>query len=467
MTDTLRVEGTPDIDARIAEITNTVIAIASNHFDVRAEIGDGTSLLDGLALGVNMLSEEIGLRVAREKAYQQHLLQNERLIAVGQLAAGVAHEINNPAAFVLTNLSVLRSTLDTLEEAAQRLRDQVGDRDNDAVTALARQARELTRDNIAGVERIVSIVRDLRNFARHDGERPESLDLDAVIQDACKLVRAEVTYRASMVVDSEAAVRVHGDRTKLAQVFTNLLLNAAQAIPEGDAASNTVEITTSVQGDWARVLVRDSGVGMTEEAQARMFEPFFTTKPRDRGTGLGLAISADIVRHHGGELRLVHTAGSGTTFEVMLPLDRAVGPHVDAPLRRAVTMSTSARVLIVDDEPMLLTAYRRWLERIYQLDTDASGRDAIARLERDSDYDAVLCDIMMPDVDGVAVHDWVAIHRPQLLDRLIFCTGGAFTARGLTFSEQLGDRVLQKPVGLAQLRDAIERVRPRAPQSDS
>jgi signal transduction histidine kinase len=444
------------IDERLVEITDVVIAIASNHFDRRATVGDGFHLLDGLALGVNMLSEEIGQRVAREKAYQQHLLQNERLIAVGQLAAGVAHEVNNPAAFVLANLSVLRSTLDALEQAQV----SADDASRATTSKLLQQARELTRDNIAGVERIVAIVRDLRNFARLDNDRLDTLELAEIVDDACSLVRAEVTYRAALVVETDAALRVRGDRTKLAQVFTNLLLNAAQAIPEGESQANRVEIAAAVQGDWARVLVRDTGGGMSEEARRRMFEPFFTTKPRDRGTGLGLAISSEIVHQHGGELRLLQTTASGTTFEVLLPLDRQHGPQ------RAQTASVTgttpeARVLIVDDETMLLTAYRRWLDGVYHVQTAVNGREAIGLLEHDADWDAILCDIMMPEVDGVGVYEWVATHRPEMLERLLFCTGGAFTTRSLAFTERMGDRVLQKPVALPQLRDAIERVRPR------
>lgn len=451
---------TPDMDQRLSEIIDVVVAIASNHFDRRATVGDGSQLLDGLALGVNMLSEEIGQRVAREKAYQQHLLQNERLIAVGQLAAGVAHEVNNPAAFVLANLAVLSSTLDTLEiESAKR-----SESSRATMAQLLQQARELTRDNIAGVERIVSIVRDLRNFARLDHERLDTLELAQVIDDACSLVRAEVTYRAALVVDADASLRVRGDRTKLAQVFTNLLLNAAQAIPEGFARNNRVEVTTSVQGDWARIIVRDSGIGMTAEAQARMFEPFFTTKPRDRGTGLGLAISSEIVHLHGGELRLLQTSAQGTSFEVLLPLDRQVGPQrSQAP--GAIGRTPDAKVLIVDDEAMLLSAYRRWLDGVYHVHTALNGREAIALLEQDAHWDAILCDIMMPEIDGVGVYEWVAAHRPEMIDRLLFCTGGAFTSRSLAFTERLGDRVLQKPVALPQLRDAIERVRPRAAKS--
>ncbi len=404
-----------------------------------------------------MLSEEFSQRITRDRAYQQHLLQNERLIAVGQLAAGVAHEVNNPAAFVLSNLEVLQRTLDAVE---QRTSNTEATPSSD-VAQLLQQARELTRDNIAGVNRIVAIVRDLRNFARLENSVFETLPLRVVIDDAVKLVRAELTYRASLVIRSEERMRVRGDRTKLAQVFTNLLLNAAQAIPEGFASSNEVRVLSTVQGDWARVLIEDTGAGMSEEAQRRMFEPFYTTKPRDRGTGLGLVISSEIVHSHGGELRLVQTSSKGSTFEVLLPLEHAMVTPTDSPAI-AVT-PRSARVLIIDDERMLLHAYQRWLGNVYDVQLAHGGKEAINVLGADAEWDAILCDVMMPDVDGVAVHEWVALNRPELLSRMLFCTGGAFTARGLAFTEQIGDKMLQKPVALPQLRDAIERVRPRSP----
>jgi signal transduction histidine kinase len=443
--------------ARLAEIIDVVVAIASNDFDKRASVGDGNHVLDGLATGLNMLAEEIGQRYARERLYQQRLLQHERLIAVGQLAAGVAHEINNPAAFVLTNLSVLDRILDEIERvplppAASQLRSEL--------VALTTQARDVTRDNVAGVERIVSIVRELRNFSRLESDRLETVLLEAVIADACRLVRAELTYRAHLHVETSPDLEIRGDRTKLAQVFTNLLMNAAHAIPEGAPDANEVRIRALARDDRAIVHVIDTGSGMAADVQERLFEPFFTTKPRERGTGLGLAISADIVRLHGGELRLLDTSPLGSTFEVVLPLD---GSHVQgAAPERAIEFSEAvrrARVMIVDDEVMLLDAYRRFFRDVYDLTLLASGRDAIAAMESQHHWDAIVCDVMMPDLDGQAVHRWVSDHRPELLDRLLFCTGGAFTPRSVSFTERMAERVLQKPVRMNDLRSAIDGVR--------
>jgi signal transduction histidine kinase len=454
--------GPADADhARLAELIEMVVAIASNDFARRAPVGDGTHLLDGLAAGLNMLAEEVAQRQAREQAYQQHAVRNERLIAVGQLAAGVAHELNNPAAFVLANLAAMERTLDRIASAARSPQGP------DAATVLAealREARDITRDNVSGVERIVTIVRELRNFSRIEPDRVEPIELADVVADACTLVRAEVSYRSRLEVHVPDGLRVHGDATRLTQVCTNLLLNAAQAIAEGAAASNVVCISASADGSLVRLRVSDTGTGMTAEAQHRLFEPFFTTKPRDLGTGLGLAISADIVRHHGGTLRLVETSDAGTTFEVVLPLIGAPAPVppvvVALPTPTLVPSAVRPRVLIIDDEALLLDSYARIFRHEYELTLVGSGAEAMTLLEADGRWDAIVCDVMMPDQDGVAVHDWVVEHRPALLRTMIFCSGGAYTPRSLAFTERLGDQVLQKPIGIRSLRAAIARVLP-------
>ncbi|MEQ1832031.1 MAG: ATP-binding protein [Candidatus Eisenbacteria bacterium] len=454
-------DGAPacEVEARLAELIDVVVAIASNDFDKRATVGDGHHLLDGLATGLNMLAEEIAQRHAREHAFQQRLLQHERLLAVGQLAAGVAHEVNNPATFVLANLGVLDEHLARVEQLLQA-DAPAGERT--LALQLLLQSRELTRDNLEGVERVVAIVRNLRNFARLEPAQVESLSLADVIADACRLVRAELNYRARLLVSSAADLHVRGDRTKLVQVFTNLLMNAAQAILEGAPDRNEVAVTADIRGVQAVVTVRDTGTGFTPEAQARLFEPFVTTNPREHGTGLGLALSADIVRHHGGQLRLLDTSAAGTTFEVVLPLDGP--PATSTPAVTPVPAPTPAarpRVLVIDDEPMLLAAYERFFGPHFELTLLPGGREAVTKLESDGDWDAIVCDLMMPDLDGAALYDWLQLHRPDLLGCVLFCTGGAFTPRSLAFAERMGDHLLQKPLRPGELRAAVERVRRR------
>lgn len=448
----------PDEEARLAEIVDVVVAIASNDFTRRARVGDGRHLLDGLATGVNMLAEEVGKQVARDREFQQGLLRAERLAAVGQLAAGVAHEVNNPASFVLANLTLL-----------ERILNGVSPDDPAAVAEAIRQALELTRDNIGGVERIVAIARDLRVFARTEPHRLEPVAIADVIDHATKLVRAELAYRSRVTVHVPPGLMVRGDGAKLTQVLTNLLLNAAQAIPEGAAGRNDVRVDAQRRDGVIVVKVSDSGTGMTPDVAAHAFEPFFTTKARERGTGLGLTISADVVRQHGGELRLLETSPSGTTFELLLPEDAAPAATASSPARSAARGSTRAepprrlRLLIIDDEAMLLAAYSRLLGRDHDVTTAPGGREGVAVLERDDRWDAIVCDLMMPDMDGAAVFEWLRSHRPALVDRTFFCTGGAFTPRGFAFADLIGDRLLQKPILPQKLYEAITGERTSGP----
>lgn len=449
-------------EARLAELVDVVVAIASNDFSKRARVDDGASLVDGIAAGLNMLAEEVGRHAARERIYQERMLQQERLIAVGHLATGVAHEVNNPAAFVLMNLH----SLDELVERASAMVAPGADESKLAeARALLQTARDVVRDNLSGVERIVAIVRDLRNFARLEPDRLEAVDVQAVVAEACSVVRAEVEYRARLVVATQPDVRVRADRTRLVQVFTNLLLNAAHAIAEGAPARNEVRIATTIRGARAIVTVADTGGGMTDEVARRSFEPFFTTKPRERGTGLGLAISADIVRHHGGALQLVHTSPTGTIFEVDLPLEtgpivaKASPPPASAPVPDAAAPARLTRVMLIDDEPMLLNAYRRFLGPGYDVTLIDGGKAAVAALETGSEWDAIICDLMMSDLDGAGVSEWMAAHRPELLERTLFCTGGAFTPRTEAFAAKIEGRLLDKPLTPTTLRDAIRRAR--------
>jgi signal transduction histidine kinase len=448
----------PD-DDKLQSLIDMVVALASNDFSKRVEVGDGSHLIDGIATGLNMLAEEVGQRAAREQLYQQRMLQQERLIAVGQLAAGVAHELNNPAAFVLANLEALDRSLARLQVL---LSEGASKEEIAAARGLVDDAREACRDNETGVQRIVSIVRDLRSFSRSEPHAMESVALDEVVSEACGLSRAEIAYRAELVVCAEPSAIVRANRTKLVQVFTNLLLNAAHAIVEGAREDNEVRVVTSVHEGRCLVTVSDTGTGMTEDVVARMFEPFFTTKPRDRGTGLGLAISADILSHHGGEIRLVETSRKGTTFEVSLPLAQEVTETkaIAQPAKaHATPEARPAKVLIVDDEPLLLTAYQRFFAGAFDLTLANSGRSAIALLQQSDDWDAILCDLMMSDMDGVVVHDWLRDSKPALLARTLFCTGGAFTPRTLAFAKTMSGRILSKPLRLSEVQAAVERVR--------
>ena len=437
-------------ERRLAEIVNVVVAIASNDFSKRAPLGDGQHLLDGLAAGINMLAEEVGQQYQREQAFRERLVRSERLASLGQLAAGVAHEVNNPAAFVLANLHSMERVLSSMESAAE----------SQSVRQAIEQARELTRENVAGLERIVGMVRELAPFSRLEKHRLEVLQVHELIRDACKLVNAELVYRARLVVDPQPALYVRGDRARLTHVMTNLLLNAAHAIPEGAPERHQVSIRPSLRQGLVYVTVSDTGGGISPADQARLFEPFFSTKTREVGAGLGLTSSAEIMRQHEGELRLVQTSERGSVFELSLPQEVAPPSNVIAtpvPTPKP-PQGPKLRVLLIDDEESLVKAFSLLFKTEYELSVALGGRAGLDILEGNRAWDVVICDLMMPEVDGVAIHEWVAVNEPALSERMVFCSGGAFTPRGREFAASIGERLLQKPVRPSVLRQMIQRI---------
>ncbi len=447
-----------------------IVGIASKDFSKRAPLAGDGSLFDGLAAGLNMLAEEMGVQQAREAELQRSLIRAERLAAIGQLSAGVAHEINNPAAFVMSNLGVIGEYAATLTDVFDRLRAVSAGAvsvegaavrdilDTFRTETLLAELRDIASENTAGMERIVGLVRQLKSFAHLGNDGVEAVDLNDVVLDACKLMRRQLDYRARLIQRLGELPRLQGDRGKLVQVVTNLLANAVQALPEGAAERNEIEVTTGVEGDWLVIGVRDTGTGIPPEVQSKLFEPFFTTKPRDHGSGLGLSISAEIVSKHGGEITFTTEQGRGTCFRVMLPRHTGLAPVSRPPRVASPPPSRRRRLLLIDDEPMLLSSYKRALGKHFAVTTALGGREGLACIEQQSDWDVILCDLMMPDLDGPAVYDEVRTRFPGLEKRFLFCSGGAFTPRCRDFADSMPERVLGKLLTVAELESALSRL---------
>lgn len=262
----------------------------------------------------------------KQQELQAGMAHVERLVATGELAAGVAHEINNPLAFVIANLTHLARELpevfDQLRAQASGLTPAPGDplgpeALEDLLQALA-EARE-------GADRVKLVVRDLKSLSRVDEAERGEVDVRRVVEGSIRLVRNEIRQRARLVTDFVEVPRIVANEARQGQVFLNLAMNAAQAIPEGAAEQNELRISTSVD-DEGRVVVdvTDTGVGIPPHLLSRIFEPFFTTKPVGLGTGLGLSICETIVSALGGSLAVESEVGKGTTFRVTLPPSRSL-----------------------------------------------------------------------------------------------------------------------------------------------
>lgn len=401
------------------------------------------------------------------------LIHTDRLVAIGQLAASVAHEINNPADYIMGNLCLMEEALSQLATSIASIRQTVHDRfgtqgaaivddilSDGAETSVFADMREMIRDNIVGVERIHSIVRDLSSFSRVDREEIEWVQLNDVLEAAFKLTSSHLRHRAQVSKQFGELPTIAGDRSKLTQVFVNLLVNAAHAIQEGSSETNLVRIESRRDAKHIRIEIEDSGIGMSQETLRRLFEPFFTTKERGVGTGLGLSLCAEIIQFHSGDINVSSEWRKGTCFEVTLPLDtclpvtkmtKPVSVNTDERLHRT-------RILVIDDDPLVRKGLERRLRRDHDVTEVSNGRSALDLLSTSDGFDVILCDLMMPDMDGPRLYEQLSEKAPHLCHRLIFVSGGAVTQRTKDFVSSGHAPVLQKPVSNQTLQDAIRRV---------
>jgi CheY-like chemotaxis protein len=302
--------------------------------------------------------------------------------------------------------------------------------------------------------------------------------LDATIEIAANEIRRRARLRRSFG-DVPLAF---ADASRLGQVFLNLLVNAAQAFDTGhddavDPLQHEIGVVTRTDAEGRIVVeISDTGVGIEPENLPHIFEPFFTTKPVGVGTGLGLSICRSIVAGLGGELTVESEVGRGTTFRVVLPpapsyavMDEPTPVPVSPPGSDAApTARRRGRVLVVDDEPALAAALARSLERDYEVMVVASGRAALDLLRRDQAFDVILCDLIMPQLNGMDLYEALRdlapetpSHPPALADRIIFMTGGTFTARAREFLSRVSNPALDKPFDLSTL-SSLLRARTRS-----
>jgi two-component system cell cycle sensor histidine kinase/response regulator CckA len=390
--------------------------------------------------------------VSEQRMLEKQVAHSERLASLGTLAAGVAHEINNPLMFVVGNLSVVIEQLEGLKEAML----SAAKGESAEITPLARlsQMEEALLEANEGAERIRQIVNDLRIFARPEPAQHSS-DVTASIEWALRVVGSLVRERARLELDLAPIPPAGGDGARLGQVFLNLLINAAQAIPEGNATGNTIRVSTGLDESGRIVVsVADTGAGMLPEVVKRIFDPFFTTKPVGSGSGLGLSICHGIVQSLGGELRVESTPGLGSAFHVLLPIGETLPPP--ASQEREVLPELRARVLVVDDDELVGRAMKRMLGRWHSVVLASSAREAIEALRADPSFDVVLCDVMMPDVSGIELFQRITSQWPHLGRRVAFLTGASFTPRVGEFLASVSNPWLTKPVNASTLNGFVQ-----------
>ncbi len=382
--------------------------------------------------------------VSELRELQSRMQIADRMASLGTMAAGVAHEINNPLAYVLANLDFASELVDTARGGGAVSFE-------DCLSALA--------DAMNGATRVQRIVASLKTFSRVDEEVRAPVSLNDVLETAIQLSMNQIRHSARLVRRLESSPTVYANEGRLAQVFVNLLVNAAQAIPESKRTMATITVRTRVSTkDRAIVEISDNGDGIPANVLPRIFEPFFTTKPQGMGTGLGLSICHGIVQALDGTLEVDSVVGQGTTFRVTLPRrNRKSLPPSAPPVEATRATQTRARILIVDDEEAIGMAIRRLLVD-HEVVPVVDARAALRVLREGKPFDVVLCDLMMPEVSGAELFEAVSVTDPAQASRFVFLTGGAFTAQTHDFLEKCDRPKILKPFTAADLRRAVATV---------
>ncbi|HEX5062985.1 MAG TPA: ATP-binding protein [Kofleriaceae bacterium] len=399
---------------------------------------------------VGMITADAILRSFAKRATKvhvdEHTAEADRVVSLGFMTSGLAHQVNN----ALTPMRLSLGRLTSFELSRRPLSPE-------------RMHRvELLQDVREGLERIERIVRALKVFSHADEKESHPVDVCDALETALAVANHEIRHRAKLVRDVNPMPLVDARAEDLRQVFINLLINAVHAIPEGEAHVHEIRVTTWTNARGrAAVEIKDSGTGIPVEALPRIFEPFFTTHP-GRALGLGLAVTRDLVASFGGEIEVDSVVGRGTAIRITLPpsektAQTSIAPHDER--GREAEARTRLRILIVDDDRPVAAAIALELGE-HDVIVAESGREALEILRRDKDFDVILCDLMMPEVTGMDVYESLRLIAPALVGRVVLMTGGAFTHRAGEFLSTVNAPVLEKPFESGQLQaivNAIER----------
>jgi signal transduction histidine kinase/DNA-binding response OmpR family regulator len=411
---------------------------------IRVSVNARPLMLDGQRRGGVVTFRDVSL----ERAAQEQLMVSDRMASIGTLAAGVAHEINNPLTSVVANLGLAVA-------GARELESAVGG------SPLLTEIRECLGEAREATNRVRFIVKDLKLFSRAEEDHRGPVDVERVLESTLRMASNEIRHRARVVKEYGIVPMVDANEARLGQVFLNLVVNAAQAMPEGHADTNAIHVLTATD-ETGRVVVevRDTGSGMGPEALAKVFDPFFTTKPAGIGTGLGLAICHRIVAGFGGEITVESKVGVGTTFRVVLPVAKG-GPTVQTVRRSTEAAGRRGKILVIDDDPNVGTVIHRLLALEHDVKLVSSADEALVAIAAGEHFDVILCDVMMPVVTGMDFFYRLDVEKKEQAERVVFLTGGVFSERASKFLEAIPKgRLLEKPFDSDDLKALVnERVR--------
>jgi len=409
---------------------------------IPAEISSSLLEIEGKTCILGVF-RDISDRVQADKDIRERDAQiqlSSHLSSIGTLAAGVAHEINNPLTYVLGNLEILKAL--PKEHWTQK-----------------REIDELIDAALTGAGYVQEIVSDLKAISSR-GEHEQASDPCEVIRIASRMVMADLKHRATLKLDLLSSARVPLSSARMSQVILNILSNSGRAFNDTDLSKNRIQLIAKEIGDCMHIDIEDNGVGIAREDLERIWTPFYTKNRRQGGTGLGLAISRRILMGVGGSIDIQSEIGVGTTVRIKIPLlQEPVNPETKTDIQSTLNTATHRKpsLIVVDDNALILTLVAKILQQDFAVTTCLDARDALRQVDAGQKFDLVVSDIMMPNMSGKVFFSEMC-RRGAYEDRFLFITAGSVTEDDLDFEQRMSDkgRVIHKPFQAAKFRDAAK-----------
>jgi PAS domain S-box-containing protein len=395
-------------------------------------------------IGIMALSHD----VTELRRLQANAIQNDRAIALGTLAASLAHEINNPLSYLLAHAEMCEKNLSQLELALESATDSAVHE----LRALTKQVRSDLEPVRGAAERVARITRQLKTLSRSPEEHRQPIDVRSVVLSVIELVGKRAEAFAQVRLELGTPAHVVADEARLVQVVLNLVLNAMQAVRGQRPANAEILVRARSEDERVALDVEDSGSGVPARDRERIFEPFFSTKEPGEGTGLGLFVCRNIVRDLGGEITVEDRPSGGARFRVTLP--RFDGPVPNAsslPPQSKPKPEKRSRILLVDDEPSLVHAFAKCLRlEGHEVESARDGASALEVLLSDQPFDLIFCDLMMRGLTGMDLERALLERAPQRLSRIVFMSGGAYTPDARAFLEAHRAQSVDKPFDIVR-----------------
>lgn len=403
--------------------------------------------------------------ITEEKELQTRMIQMDRMIAMGTLAAGVGHEINNPLSYIIANLQFSNSVLEEhVDGGGAHSLEKIDRRETAELEEDLDEIRDALAEAEEGARRIHEIVGDLKMLAGPEDDRElEPVSVERCLQSSVNIVWNEIRNRADFEHDVADLPPVWATESRLSQVFVNLLVNAAQAIPPGNADENKIhvhaeEVENEEEENEVVVRIRDTGEGIPPEVLDRIFDPFFTTKEEGEGTGLGLSICRRVVDSLGGTIEADSVPNEHTEFTIRLNAVVEEDLPSSSPKNSQLEIATNLSVFVIDRDEKIGHTFRRLLDDHHDLDFVTTWGEAKTELSERGEVDVVFCDLMLPNATAVEIYQWMKRQTPGLLTRLVFMTGDSFTERSSRLLDRIPNPCLLKPFSREELMEVIAEV---------